>query len=407
MNGQWVDWDVRDQIIEFVRYWSVRTSIPVKTLIAWIGIRVARYYDWVERFGRPNRHNGKVPCRHWVTPEERAAILEFHALHRDVGYRRLTYMMIDRDVAAVSPATVYRILSSAGRLEPWSKGNSRRGRGFQQPLKPHQHWHVDISYLNILGTFYYLCSVLDGYSRYVVHWEIRESMKTTDVQTIVLRATENMGMTPVRLISDNGPQFIAREFKTFVRMMGTRHVRTAPYYPQSNGKIERYQKSIKSEGLRKTVLLSLEDARDCVARFVVHYNEERLHSALGYIAPKDMLEGRASAIQAARDEKLTKARLARRRQAPPASISQHIRMPSEAPLLDEAQAEKKNGTDLAIPSSPHFSSQRSLTEQVPRYNQHPPTGPPLPLHQSTPVGPEHSPRGGPCSVKDARSTEFN
>lgn len=80
-------------------------------------------------------------------------------------------MMLDRDIVAVSPASVYRVLDKAGRLQKPFQA-SRKGRGFVQPLQPHQHWHIDISYLNICGTFYYLCSIIDGASRYIVQWDI-------------------------------------------------------------------------------------------------------------------------------------------------------------------------------------------------------------------------------------------
>ena len=110
---------------------------------------------------------------------------------------------------------------------------------FVQPLRAHQHWHTDISYLNLGGTFYYLCSFLDGASRAVVHWEIRESMTEADVECILERAKERYPDARPRIISDNGPQYIAKDFKAFIRISGMTHVRTAPYYPQSNGKIER------------------------------------------------------------------------------------------------------------------------------------------------------------------------
>lgn len=123
-------------------------------------------------------------------------------------------------------------------------------------MRPHQHWHVDISYLNIGGTFYYMCTLLDGYSRYIVHWEIRQSMTHDDVQTIIQRARENFpGETP-RIISDNGPQFIAKDFKEFIRICGMTHVKTSPYYPQSNGKLAGREKTIFAERDRK-----LEQAR--------------------------------------------------------------------------------------------------------------------------------------------------
>src|SRR5690606_18650704 len=109
---------------------------------------------------------------------------------------------------------------------------SKKGTGFVQPLAPHEHWHIDISYLNLLGTFFYLCAVLDGASRAIVHWEIREAMTEADVELVLQRALEKApdGVRP-RIISDNGPQFIARDFKEFIRLTGMTHVRTAPYYP--------------------------------------------------------------------------------------------------------------------------------------------------------------------------------
>ena len=137
-------------------------------------------------------------------------------------------------------------------------------------------------------------------------------MTEADVEIIIQRAKEMFpGVTP-RIISDNGPQFIAKDFKEFIRVVGMKHVRTAPYYPQSNGKIERWHRTIKSECIRPGVLLSLGDARQVVGRYIEHYNNERLNSAIGYIAPKAKLEGRDKQIFKERDEKLEAAREARR-----------------------------------------------------------------------------------------------
>ncbi len=190
----------------------------------------------------------------------------------------------------------------------------QKGNGFVQPLKAHEHWHIDISYLNICGTFYYLCSLLDGFSRYIVHWEIRESMTEADIEIIIQRAREKFPNANPRIISDNGPQFIAIDFKEFIKICGMTHVRTSPYYPQSNGKLERYHRTIKSNCIRVNTPLSLSDAQRLITDFVDHYNNSRLHSAIGYIAPKDKLEGRAEAILAQRNEKLTAALEARKTQ---------------------------------------------------------------------------------------------
>jgi putative transposase len=276
--------------------------------VTWLGISEGKFYDWRHRFGKVNEHNAWIPRDWWLTDPEKTAIVAFAQEHPLEGYRRLTFMMLDADVVAVSPASVYRVLKAAGLMEAHNPKPSLKGKGFVQPLRPHEHWHVDISYINIAGTFYYLCSLLDGCSRFIVHWEIRESMTEAEVQTIIQRARErHPGVTP-RLISDNGPQFIAKDFKEFIRICGMTHVRTSPYYPQSNGKLERFHRTIKGDCLRPGTPLSLEDARRLVAEYVEHYNHVRLHSAIGYVTPRAKLEGREKAIFDERDRKLHEAR---------------------------------------------------------------------------------------------------
>lgn len=283
------------------------------------------FYNWRQRYGKVNEHNGWIPRDHWLEDEEKKAILEFHYQHPLEGYRRLTYMMLDANVVAASATSVYRVLKNAGLLDRFQRKASQKGKGFQQPDGPHRHWHVDISYLNIAGTFYFLCSILDGYSRYIVHEEIREKMEEVDVETILQRAREKYpGETPC-IISDNGPQFIAKDFKHFIRLCGMTHVRTSPYYPQSNGKLERYHRTIKSECLRPGTPLSLDDARRITEDYVARYNDQRLHSAIGYVTPKDKLLGREKEIFAERDRKLAEARQlrAQRRQTAQASLDDH------------------------------------------------------------------------------------
>jgi putative transposase len=270
-------------------------------------LAASKFYGWRQRYGKVNEHNGWIPRDFWLEAWEKRAIIEFHARYPLEGYRRLTFMMLDADVVAVSPSSVWRVLHGAGLLGRQGKP-SNKGKGFQQPLAPHQHWHVDISYLNLSGTFYYLCSVLDGYSRYLVHWELRESMTEAEVEIILQRAREQFPQASPRVISDNGPQFIARDFKEFIRICGMTHVRTSPFYPQSNGKIERWHQSLKGECVRPGAPLSLDDARRLVAKYVDHYNRVRLHSAIGYVTPQDKLEGREAQIFAARDRKLEEAR---------------------------------------------------------------------------------------------------
>jgi transposase InsO family protein len=294
--------------VDFVLGWNGKTEIAMSRFLRWIELGTSKFYDWRRRYGKVNEHNAWVPRDHWLTEDEKRKIIAFAHDHPLDGYRRQTFMMLDADVVAASPTSVWRVLHQAGLLARVNGKPSRKGTGFVQPVRPHQDWHVDVSYLNIGGTFYFLCSILDGYSRFIVHWEIREKMEERDVEIIIQRAREQYPGERPRIISDNGPQFIAKDFKEFIRICGMTHVKTSPYYPQSNGKIERFHRTIKGDCIRPQTPLSLEDARRLVTKYVAHYNEIRLHSAIGYVAPKDMLAGRAQEIFDARDRKLAEAR---------------------------------------------------------------------------------------------------
>ncbi len=298
-------------MIDFIATWSQRTELPAAQFTRWLQLNPSKYFNWKTRYGKANEHNAQVPRDHWLEPAEKQAIIDYALQHPLDGYRRLAFMMLDEEVVAVSPSSVYRVLKPAGLLQQWNRSPSKKGTGFIQPIEPHEHWHIDISYLNIAGTFYYLCSVLDGCSRYIVHWELKESMTEPEVELVLQKAKEKFPGARPRIISDNGPQFIARDFKEFIRVSGMSHVRTSPYYPQSNGKLERWHGSLKSEAIRPKVPLSVEDARRVVEQFVEEYNTKRLHSGIGYVTPKARLEGQHPKIWEERDRKLEAARAAR------------------------------------------------------------------------------------------------
>lgn len=290
----------------------MRAELPARRFLGWLALGTSKFHAWKQRYGKVNEHNAQIPRDSWLEGWEKQVILDYHDRHPLEGYRRLTFMMLDDDVVAVSPSSTYRVLRNAGRLDRRWLSPSKKGTGFVQPLEAHQHWHIDISYINVAGTFFYLCSLLDGYSRYLVHWEVREAMTEPDVETIVQRALEKYPGQKPRIISDNGPQFIARDFKEFIRLTGITHVRTSPYYPQSNGKLERWHKSLKSEAIRPFSPASFHEAQSRVSAYVEYYNHVRLHSAVGYITPGDKLNGLAQVIFDERDRKLEEARERRR-----------------------------------------------------------------------------------------------
>lgn len=327
-----------------------------------------------------------MPRDHWLTEEEKRAIITFAHDNPLEGYRRLTFMMLDQNIVTASPTSVWRVLHRAGLLAKVNGTPSKKGTGFVQPLQAHEHWHVDVSYLNIAGTFYFLCSLLDGYSRFIVHWEIRETMKENEVQTIIQRGRErHPGVTP-RIISDNGPQFLAKDFKEFIRICGMTHVKTSPYYPQSNGKIERFHRTLKGDCIRTQTPLSLDDARRIVANYVERYNTVRLHSAIGYLTPTDKLAGRAQEIFDARDQKLAQARERRKllRQA------------------GRAQANDSSDTPMSPRSRPSidFAALRAAA----------PLAEVLGLLSFVPVVSKNGQQRGPCPVhrsQDAQSRSFS
>lgn len=306
--------DLRDEVVDFVCRMSGKTQLPQKFFTDKLSLHQPKFCEWKKRYGCPNNHNGQMPRDYWLTEEEQQTAIDFYLQNQEDGYRRCTYMMMDQNILAASPSAIYRTLSKAGVLRTRQTRKPKKGGGFEQPLFPHQHWHTDISYIKIDKVFYYLVCVLDGYSRVIVHWDIRCSMEDQDIHVVQQAAVEKYPDAKPRFITDRGSQFSGKEFKTFINLHGLSHVMTSPYYPQSNGKLERFHFSIKQECIRKKIPLDLEQAKRIAAEYIRYYNEERLHSAIGYITPMDKLEGREKKVFQLRDQRLEEARKNRRNQ---------------------------------------------------------------------------------------------
>jgi putative transposase len=216
-------------------------------------------------------------------------------------------MGIDKNIFACSPTSVYRVLSKAGLLSKWKNRRSSKGTGYKQPLAPYKEWHTDIKHINFQGTFLFFISILDGYSRYIVHHELRTSMTEHDVEVVLQRALEKYPGKKPKLITDNGSQYLSKDFQLYLKEVGLQHIRTSPSYPQSNGKIERLHRTLEEECVRTTSMISLSDARQQIENYVEHYNNHRLHSALFYLRPVDFLTGDVDNLLKVRQEKLDKA----------------------------------------------------------------------------------------------------
>lgn len=283
-------------------------------MLTQLDLRSSKYYSWQKRRHLDTQHNGHIPKLHWLLNWEIQEIVKYRHAHMDEGYRRLTYMMLDENIVAVSPSSVYRVLKRYYLLLTAWRHEKTKGSGFHQPSKPHQHWHLDISYINFKGTFVFLAALIDGCSRFIVHYEIKPSFEALDIEIMVERAREKYPNEEPVLITDNGPQFIAKEFGLYLQEVGITHRRTRFYYPQSNGKIERFFQTCKNEAVRRQSYLSLDDLMRQIDDYIKSYNYIRLHSSIGYITPNDMLLGRQSAIFDERRQKLKTAQENRKRQ---------------------------------------------------------------------------------------------
>jgi putative transposase len=139
--------------------------------LKWSELHSSTFSKWTRCYGKAYEHNAKIPIDQWPTNQEKQAIIKLHFDHPLNGYRSLTYMMIDANIVACSPSTVHRVLAPEGLLARFPKKLSKKGTGFEQPLRAHEHWHIDVSYINIRGIFYFCATILDGYSRLIVHWD--------------------------------------------------------------------------------------------------------------------------------------------------------------------------------------------------------------------------------------------
>lgn len=289
-----------------------RTGWRTQRILARLGLARSRYHDWVRREASAtlaDRHPG-APTVDAILPEEQHAVLAYALAHPKDGYRRLAWQMVDADVAYVSPASAYRLLRDADLLYRWKRSRSL-GQVPAKPVRPHERWHTDLMYLRLADSWYFLVTVLDAYSRYVVHWELLTTMAAADVRRVIQQALEVTGAQP-RLVTDNGSQFTAAEFKDLVRRFAVEHVRIRTYHPESNGLVERFHRSTRA-ALDGQDLRHLAQARELIGVWIEEYNERRLHAGLGYLPPAVYYRADPEVRRGERRAKLERARLHRRR----------------------------------------------------------------------------------------------
>ena len=301
------------------------SDLSVRRTLRELGVRPSTFYAWYARY-REQGTEGLEPRkpakrRHWnrVPDRERKRVVEAALADPEKSPRELAWQMTDRTGHFISESSVYRILKAHDLITSPAYVVIRAADRFQHPTKkPNELWQTDFTYLRVVGWgWYYLSTVLDDYSRYIVAWTLGTTMKASDVTETLDLARAKAGVDQVqvihrpRLLSDNGPCYVSGDLATYLEQHGMEHTRGAPYHPQTQGKIERYHRSMKNV-VKLDNYYSPWELERAIGRFVEHYNHRRYHESLQNVTPADAFHGRRQEILTRR-EKIKKRTMARRK----------------------------------------------------------------------------------------------
>jgi transposase InsO family protein len=293
----------------------------VRKTLAALGISPRSYYRWLREEAWAKERSAKPPTP--VSPyealsEEKGAVPAYARRHPELRRRELAWRMVDEDVVYLSPSTVYRILREWNLVCPWRRKAARKKAKDAAPTRPDEVWSTDLMYVQAGGKTYYLITFLDDYSRYIVHYEVLLGMDADSVSMAAQKAIETLpkneegkpGNPPV-MRSDNGGCYVSKEFRVALKENGLDHRRIQPHCPEENGLIERSNRTIR-ESLEEHDLSNLIDVELAIASLIRRYNDVRLHSALGYLPPKEYYRGDPKKRHEERRVKLFQARHRRR-----------------------------------------------------------------------------------------------
>ena len=279
-----------------------------RKLLAQLQVPRSTYYWWRARERQGKQEClARVPWNRLSLPEE-AAVLAAARESPEWGSRQLATWITDHLGLSVGESTVYRILRREGLIKP-PVTRLLAGKEYHRKTSgPHQVWATDASYFRVSGWgYYYMVTVMDDYSRSILAWKLQVDMTADSLIQVVQVAVDITGMTEVpledrtRLLSDNGSGYVSRAFRDYLSLVGIRHIRAAPYHPQTNGKLERYHQSIKQE-VNQVPYEAPSDLEEAISGFVDYYNNRRYHKALGNVTPDDVLHGRREEILITRKE---------------------------------------------------------------------------------------------------------
>jgi transposase InsO family protein len=279
-----------------------------------MGVARSSYYRWRQL---KERKPGARPWNH-ITPNEEHRILAVAREFPELSSRQISVWITDNEGFAASESTVYRILCREGLVKRLELEPAAAREYHTRTSHPHQMWSTDCSYFKVPGWgYYYLVTVMDDYSRFILSWKMQTDMSANSLIEVVQQAVDATGMTNVpvvdrtKLLSDNGSGYISRAFNDYLHLVDIDHIRAAPFHPQTNGKIERYHESLKKQ-VNQLHYEFPSDLEKAIADFVDYYNQRRYHIALGNVTPADVLFGRREEILKRRKE-VQAATISRRR----------------------------------------------------------------------------------------------
>jgi len=278
------------------------SALPRSKALAQLRLPRSTYYRWLQSLaaGRLEDRKGGAPIP-WnkIRPEEEAKIMAETRASPDLSCRQLSCTLIDSGRMYISESTIYRILKREGLIKPAEIIGFKAGKEYHRKTKqPNELWASDCCHLRVVNWgWYYLETVMDDFSRFILSWELKTDMSGGSLEDVVQQAVDFTGMTDVPvedrtvLLSDNGAGYISQQFNQYLRLVGIRHITASPFHPQTNGKVERYHRTIKGE-INQVPYDMPSELKAAIKAFIEYYNYRRYHEGLGNVTPWDVYTGR-------------------------------------------------------------------------------------------------------------------
>jgi len=298
------------------------SGLPRRRALRELGLPKSTFYRWLRRQaeGRLHDKKGGSPTP-WnkLRPEEEERILSLARASPELSAQQFALRIVDSEDLHVSESTVFRILKREGLIKPAEIVDFKAGKEYQRKTKkPNELWATDCAHLKVVDWgWYYLITVMDDYSRFILAWELKSDMAAGSLIDVVQKAVDQTGMADVPvedrtvLLSDNGPGYLSRQFGEYLGLVGIRHIIASPYHPQTNGKIERYHRTIKGE-INLVPYEMPGELEEAIKAFINYYNHQRYHEGLGDVTPYDVYTGRHLGIIQKRREVKSKTLQVRR-----------------------------------------------------------------------------------------------